>query len=162
MKQRYDVAIVGGGNAALCAALEASDAGAKVLVLEAATEHMRGGNSRHTRNVRCMHLGEVNFLAGSYTQEEFYKDLLQVTGGETNEDLARLTIAQSDGIGTWMSAHGVRWQGALRGTLQLDPQVPDSLGMIPEACRRGGRGYQRHCNLTEPSCPWRYRQHTLW
>ena len=50
----------------------------------------------------------------------------------------------------------------LRGTLQLDPQVPDSLGMIPEACRRGGCGYQRHRNPTELNCPWRYRQHTLW
>lgn len=120
MKQRYDVAIVGGGNAALCAALEASEAGAKVVVLEAATPHMRGGNSRHTRNVRCVHLGEVNFLGGSYAPEEFYADLLQVTGGETNEDLARFTIEQSEALGDWMTAHGIRWQGALRGTLQLN------------------------------------------
>ena len=51
----YDVAILGGGNAALCAALTAREAGRSVVVVEAAPRHMRGGNSRHTRNLRCAH-----------------------------------------------------------------------------------------------------------
>ncbi len=53
----YDVLIVGGGNAGLCAALSARRAGARVLVLEAAPKHFRGGNSRHTQkpavHARC-------------------------------------------------------------------------------------------------------------
>jgi tricarballylate dehydrogenase len=115
----YDIVIAGGGNAALCAALEAVRAGASVLVLEAAPQHMRGGNSRHTRNVRCMHEREENFLSGSYAEDEFWQDLLQVTGGETNEHLARATIRASAGLGEWMGGNGVQWQGALKGTLQL-------------------------------------------
>ena len=51
----YDVVVVGGGNAALCAAISAREEGASVLVLEAAPRQLRGGNSRHTRNLRCMH-----------------------------------------------------------------------------------------------------------
>ena len=51
----YDVLIVGGGNAALCAALTAREAGARVLLAEHAPYDFRGGNSRHTRNVRAMH-----------------------------------------------------------------------------------------------------------
>ena len=114
-----DVLVVGGGNAGLCAALEACRGGASVLILEAAPEAFRGGNSRHTRNVRYMHDGEDYHLTGSYTEDEFYADLLQVTGGETDEALARLTIRASRDLGGWMKGNGVRWQPPLRGTLQL-------------------------------------------
>jgi tricarballylate dehydrogenase len=111
--------IVGGGNAAVCAAIEARRGGARVLLLEAAPRDLRGGNSRHTRNVRYMHTGEDHFLVGSYTEDELYADLLQVTGGETDEALARQTIRASQDLGGWMKANGVRWQPPLRGTLQL-------------------------------------------
>ena len=47
-----DVLVIGGGNAALCAALMAREAGASVLLLEAAPRAWRGGNSGHTRNLR--------------------------------------------------------------------------------------------------------------
>ncbi|MEX2447072.1 MAG: FAD-dependent tricarballylate dehydrogenase TcuA [Dehalococcoidia bacterium] len=116
---RYDVVVIGGGNAALCAALEARRAGRSVLILEAAPIDMRGGNSRHTRNIRYMHRAEDYHLVGAYTEDEFYEDLFQVTGGNTDEDLARLTIRSSEGLGQWMSGNGIRWQGALRGTLSL-------------------------------------------
>ena len=119
MNTRYDVVIAGGGNAALCAALEAARAGASVLILEAAPKHLRGGNSRHTRNCRYMHDGPEFNLVGTYSEDEFFADLLQVTGGETNEDLARLTIRASKDLGTWIEGNGVRWQGPLKGTLQL-------------------------------------------
>ena len=115
----YDVVVIGGGNAAICAAIEARRGGATVLILEAAPVHFRGGNSRHTRNVRYTHEGPSYFLTGTYDEDEFYKDLLQVTGGETNEELARLTIRSSADLGDWMASNGIRWQGPLRGTLQL-------------------------------------------
>src|SRR5581483_454481 len=95
MKDKYDVIVVGGGNAALCAALEARRLGATVIVIEAAPRHLRGGNSRHTRNVRYADHGPDNFLFGTYDEDEFYKDLRQVTGGETDEYLARHTIRSS-------------------------------------------------------------------
>src|SRR6218665_3076158 len=50
-----DVLVIGGGNAALCATLMAREAGASVLLLESAPRAWRGGNSAHTRNLRCMH-----------------------------------------------------------------------------------------------------------
>jgi tricarballylate dehydrogenase len=114
-----DVLVVGGGNAALCAAMVAREAGAKVLLLESSPQVFRGGNSRHTRDLRYMHEREDGFLTGSYPEEEFWKDLARVTGGETNEELARLTIRESSDMGGWMANHGVRWQSTLRGTLHL-------------------------------------------
>ena len=119
MQKRYDVAVVGGGNAALCAAMTAAEAGAKVLILEAAPKPYRGGNSRHTRNFRCMHQGPIGPLIGSYSEEEYLADLLKVTGGKTDRGLAGMVIHASEECLSWMEVHGVRFQPPLSGTLSL-------------------------------------------
>src|SRR3990167_5467082 len=88
----YDVLVVGGGNAALCAAISGRQRGASVLLLEAAPKHFRGGNSRHTRNLRCLHDGPADVLTESYPESEYWEDLCQVTEGQTNEPLARRVL----------------------------------------------------------------------
>jgi len=115
----WDVVVVGGGNAALCAALSAAEAGARVLMLESAPEPWRGGNSVHTRNIRCMHEAPEDVLTGAYTEEEFWQDLLQVTAGKTNEALARHVVRASAQCRSWMRRHGVHFQPSLPGTLHL-------------------------------------------
>jgi tricarballylate dehydrogenase len=115
----YDLLILGGGNAALCAALSARKAGLSVLVVESAPIHFRGGNSRHTRNMRTMHSGPLDVLTGAYTEEEYWQDLLKVTGGLTDETLARMTIRETERHVPWMKEHGVRFQAPLGGTLHL-------------------------------------------
>ena len=115
----WDVIVVGGGNAALCSALMAREAGASVLVLEASPKEWRGGNSQHTRNLRCMHDGPQDVLVDSYTEEEYWQDLLKVTGGITNEKLARMVIRESSRCRDWMRKHGVRFQPPLSGTLHV-------------------------------------------
>lgn len=112
-----DVLVIGGGNAALCAALMAREAGASVLLLEAAPRAWRGGNSQHTRNLRCMHDGPQDVLLEAYPEEEFWQDLLKVTGGQTNEKLARLVIRASSRCRGWMRRHGVHFQPSLSGAL---------------------------------------------
>ncbi len=111
--------MVGGGNAALCAALTAREAGASVTVLECAPREYRGGNSRHTRNMRCMHEAPTDVLTGAYTEDEFFADILRVTEGVTNEPLARLAIRESPNSVAWAKRHGVRFQPSLGGTLHL-------------------------------------------
>lgn len=115
----YDLLVIGGGNAALCAAIKAREAGLSVLVLESAPREWRGGNSIHTRNLRCMHDAPQDVLTEAYLEEEYWQDLLKVTGGLTNEKLARLVIRESSKCRPWMIKHGVRFQGSLSGTLHL-------------------------------------------
>jgi tricarballylate dehydrogenase len=115
----YDVAVLGGGNAALCAALAAAERGARVIVLECAPREFRGGNSRHVRNIRCMHTAPTEVLTDAYTEDEFMADLLRVTGGVTNEPLARLMIQRSADAAARLRSFGVRFQRSLRGTLHL-------------------------------------------
>ena len=116
---RYDVLVIGGGNAALCAAISARRRGASVLVLEGAPKFYRGGNTRHTRNMRCAHDTATETLSGPYSEEEFWDDLLRVTGGHTDEDLARFMISQSKDVLHWIPQQGVRFQPSLGGTLSL-------------------------------------------
>ncbi len=133
----YDVLVIGGGNAALCAALSASECGARVLVVEAAPPDFRGGNSRHTRNMRCM--------TDSYDEEEYWTDLFRVTGGHTDEHLARIAIRSTPESMIWMKRHGARFQPALGGTLHLGRTNAFFLGggkalmnaYYQAACRRG-------------------------
>jgi tricarballylate dehydrogenase len=115
----YDVAVIGGGNAALCAAIMARQRGCSVIVVEHAPKVFRGGNSRHTRNLRAMHEGPNSVLTESYLEDEYWDDLLRVTGGNTDEKLARMTIRQSSRVMPWMLECGVRFQPSLTGTLNL-------------------------------------------
>jgi tricarballylate dehydrogenase len=115
----YDLLVIGGGNAALCAAIKAREAGLSVLLLESAPREWRGGNSIHTRNLRCMHDAPQDVLTEAYPEEEYWQDLVKVTGGLTNEVLARLVIRESSRCRPWMIKHGVRFQGSLSGTLHL-------------------------------------------
>src|SRR6476620_9003438 len=119
LTRRFDVLVIGGGNAALCAAISARRAGASVLVLEGAPKFSRGGNTRHTRNMRCAHDAATDILTGPYTEEEFWQDLLLVTGGQTDEELAKFMIRESKDVLNWIVEQGVRWQPSLGGTLSL-------------------------------------------
>lgn len=119
MTDQTDIVVIGGGNAALCTAITAAEAGARVLILESAPKPYRGGNSRHTRNFRCMHHGPLGPLVESYTEEEYLADLMKVTGGKTDPGLARLVIRNSEECLPWMEERGVRFQPSLSGTLSL-------------------------------------------
>lgn len=103
----------------MCAAITASEAGAKVVVLESAPKPMRGGNTRHTRNLRAMHPVPTSTMTESYSEEEYWEDLLRVTGGETNEALARMMIRKSVDLLHWLDQHGVHFQPSLSGSLSL-------------------------------------------
>ncbi len=114
-----DVLVIGGGNAALCAAITALENGASVLILECSPKSLRGGNSRHTRNMRLAHEKQIDPYTGPYPADEMWNDYMRCTGGMTDPELAKMTIYESPSVLDWMRAQGVRFQPALAGTLHL-------------------------------------------
>lgn len=137
----WDVVVIGGGNAAIVAAIAAEEVGARVLVLERAPKHMRGGNTRHTRNIRIVH-GPDDYNSGEYSYDELWRDLCNVGEGPQDEELASWTVRTSEEMPAWMAAHGARWQQPLTGTL--------SLGRTNRFFLGGGRAllnsYYRHAS----------------
>ena len=125
LAERYDVVVVGAGNAAMCAALAASEGGARVLVLERAPEAEAGGNSRFTAGaIRFAYDGVDDLRAlmpdltdaevemtdfGSYPEEAFYADLGRITDYRCDPDLADTLVSRSKGTLMWMAGHGVRF-----------------------------------------------------
>lgn len=126
----FDVIVVGAGNAGLVAAISAKHHAPKVLLLERAPEWIRGGNSRHTRDIRFAHGADDPYCTGAYPEEEVIEDLLRVGGQDAaaNMDMIRLCVSESKTVPDWMSKHGIRWQKSLTGTLHLSKAVRFFLG----------------------------------
>ena len=120
-----DVVVVGAGNAALCAALAARECGASVLVLEKAPEYFKGGNTYFTGGaIRCAYEGlediktlipdmsaqeEASIDVGDYPQERFYQDLMRVTEGLADPELAQILVSRSLPTLKWLQTMGVRF-----------------------------------------------------
>jgi tricarballylate dehydrogenase len=123
--QDYDVIVVGGGNAALCAALSATENGARVIVLERSPVDERGGNSTYTDGkFRAVYNGvdDVRALApdvsdddaaasdfGSYTEGDFFDDMARITQYRTDPDLCEILVRNSRDILYWLKANGIRF-----------------------------------------------------
>jgi tricarballylate dehydrogenase len=121
----YDVIVVGGGNAGLCAALSAREEGARVLVVEKAPESWRGGNTFFTAGgyrFAYTNLDEIRAVIPDlsdaemesieldpYPEEEYFDDLMRVTEDLADPDLAMFLIRQSYPTMLWLRAKGVRW-----------------------------------------------------
>ena len=114
-----DVLVIGGGNAALCAAITALENGASVLMLECSPKSLRGGNSRHTRNLRLAHETQIDPYTGAYPEEEMWNDYHACDWRIGHPELAKITVHESPDVLDWVRAHGVRFQPALAGTLHL-------------------------------------------
>ena len=114
-----DVLVIGGGNAGLGAAITAREQGASVQLLECAPKHFRGGNSRHTRNMRLAHETKIEPYTGAYPEEEMWQNYIDATGGAPDLELARIVVRDSPTVLDWMRDHGVRFQAAISGTLHL-------------------------------------------
>jgi tricarballylate dehydrogenase len=124
-----DVLVVGAGNAALCAAISAHEHGARVLMLEAAPFEERGGNSHFTGGAfRFAFAGMDDLVAvlpslgqenledvdfGTYTQEEFFDDLLALTQFRSDPDLAEILVRGSLDTAKWVVRQGVKLQPGL-------------------------------------------------
>src|SRR6201996_1405224 len=123
-----DVLVVGGGSAALCAAIAARRGGASVRMVECAPVTLRGGNTRHARNFRLMHDRPEWYVPDSYGEDAFFRDLVRVTRGTTDQALAQLLIRGSADITPWLIDNGVRLQDPASGAMPYSRRTAFFLG----------------------------------
>lgn len=125
LPERCDVVVVGAGNAAMCAAFAAREAGVDVIVLERAPRDEEGGNTRFTAGaIRFAYDGVDDLRAlmpdlteeevartdfGRYTEENFFDDMARVTENRTDPDLAELLVRRSRATLMWLRDKGVRF-----------------------------------------------------
>jgi tricarballylate dehydrogenase len=124
---KYDVVVVGGGNAALCAAISAKETAKRVLVLERAPEDESGGNSRFTAGLLRIVYNSADDLAqlidlsneerlrtdfGTYTAEQFLDDMARVTEYRCDPDLTEILVKRSFPTALWMRKKGIRFTAA--------------------------------------------------
>jgi tricarballylate dehydrogenase len=126
ISSKYDLVVVGAGNAALCAAISGREGGANVLVLERGPMHKRGGNSYFTDGaIRFAYnnLEDIRKVIPRITEEEaqvivlpkysesdYYEDLMRVTGERSDSTLATTLVSESYKTITWMHEHGVKFE----------------------------------------------------
>lgn len=124
--ESYDVIVVGGGNAALCAALSAREGGARVALLERASEAERGGNSSYTGGSMRLAFDSVDVIHdivpdlsqeeiantdfGTYPEARFFDDLYKVTQFHTDPELSEVLIKHSQQAVRWLSSSIARWR----------------------------------------------------
>jgi tricarballylate dehydrogenase len=151
--QRYDVIVVGAGNAALTAALSASQQGARVLVLEKAPAAERGGNSRFSGGLFRFAYEGIEDLkplrqglppsewerveVGHYAPDRFFDDLMRVTQGQANRALSQILTQQSYPTMLWMTELGVEWEWTELWSVRGDDQLRFNPGSILEARNKG-------------------------
>jgi tricarballylate dehydrogenase len=123
-----DVLVIGGGSAALCTAIAASRSGVSVRMVEWAPAALRGGNTRHARNFRLMHDRPAWFVPETYSEDAFFRDLLRVTQGATDQRLARVLIRGSATIAQWLDDNGVRLQDPAAGAMPYSQRTAFFLG----------------------------------
>jgi len=126
----YQVIVIGAGNAALAASVSARGAGAdRVLVLEKAPEHDRGGNTHFSGGLFRFAFDRPDdllrlvpkarevkgFMEGieAYPADAFREDLLRVTEGRTDPELSQILIANSYETVSWMAEQGMAFELAL-------------------------------------------------
>jgi tricarballylate dehydrogenase len=153
-----DVLVIGKGNAALCAALAARDAGASVVMLEAASEEEAGGNSAFAGGVMRFAFDGVADLArivdltseeiassdfGTNTRDEYFDDLFRLTSYRTDPDLCELLVARSQDAMVWLRSKGVRFVPNFGRQSALVNGKRRFFGRLPIEVSGGGAGLVR-------------------
>jgi tricarballylate dehydrogenase len=127
LEARYEVVVVGAGNAGLAAAITAAENGAKVAMLEKATRDLRGGNTYFTGDFRFAwnsldddifplissiaenEKKEMREMVKPYTQEHFYEDVMRLTEGRSDPDLLQTIVSESLPTMKWLRGMGHEW-----------------------------------------------------
>lgn len=123
-----DILVIGGGIAALCSAISASEHGAKVTMVDCAPAFQRGGNARHSRNLRIAHDEPSPLFPGQYGVDEYVADLNAINNGEGDADLCRILAELSNELPGWFMRQGLKFETIEQANLPYSRKTAFFLG----------------------------------
>jgi len=123
----WDVLVIGGGLAGLCAAIAARRRGVSVRLVESAPLALRGGDARHARNFRAPHEAPTAHTPAAYRADEFLAELRAVSGAPESA-LARSIVADAAQLPGWLAGCGVRLQDPAAGLIPFSRRTAFLLG----------------------------------
>ena len=125
----FDVVVVGGGIAGLCAALTAREDGASVMLAEKAPQAERGGNTRFAdAQMRFPHEAD-EYGARTYTEDEMIEDMMRISRGRANRELIETLVRNARNTVDWLTELGIEWE----------PGYPHTAG-YRRSPKEGGQG----------------------
>lgn len=150
---KYDVVIVGAGNASLTTAMSASQSGAKVLVLEKAPHSLRGGNSRFSGGLFRFAYESLEDLkplrpdvipndwerveVEPYASERYLDDIMTTSQGQSSVELLQVLTQKSYDTMTWMTDLGVEWDWTALWSDKSKESLRFNPGTVLEAKNKG-------------------------
>lgn len=105
---KYDVVVVGCGIAGLSAGIAAAENGASPVVLEKAPKKLRGGQTQYTESFRIPTADidlDLDFHVPDYSANDFYQDIMRITDGHADPDLARTLTNSAANTFEWLTEH---------------------------------------------------------
>lgn len=114
----YDVIVIGHGISGLASAISAHESGAETVILEKSPEEKRGGHTRHAGGIFRLPLPDPDQVKDDfnldkkpekYTKQDFYDDLMEVSGGRADHDLCTVLVENAYESIQWITEHGVSW-----------------------------------------------------
>ena len=126
MAGRYDVVVVGAGNAAFSAAHAAREGVERVLVLEKAPRDLTGGNSYYTAGAMRTTFDGLDGLRpildnvtdedasgielAPYTVDDFRADMERVTEGRCDKELTDIMVGDAADTLEWLHEKGLKFK----------------------------------------------------
>lgn len=103
-RDEFDVVVIGSGIAGCAAALEAASAGARVAVIEKASERLAGGNSLLAGGIFAMPRADTDTA-----RKELVEDFIRKALGRGNHEVYALIAANARGDVAWLKTMGIEF-----------------------------------------------------
>jgi tricarballylate dehydrogenase len=135
----YDIVVVGHGISGLVTAIEAKKQNVEPVILEKSPKEKRGGHARYAGGAFRFSMEDpeqvksdlgLDVTPERYSKQDFFRDLMEVSGGRADPDLCDILVENSFQAMKWLDQHGIDFTTELKvgGTEEKKPLESEGAG----------------------------------